>query len=130
MSLWAIGMPSSLPRSPPDICRASAALASASARSSVTRRNALRSGSPTSALLHVEGQRGFGFARQRRVHARDHSPENLGAWKDCPHLIGRKSEARPDQHYVEFSFVDRGSAHGAFLSFWRTAGTIAAASSL
>ena len=45
MSLWAIGMPSSRPRSVPDICRASAALASASARSSVTRRNALSCGS-------------------------------------------------------------------------------------
>jgi len=50
--------------------------------------------------------------RQRALH---HGPEDLGSRKDGPHLIGRKSKARPDQHGVEFSFVDRGSAHGAFL---------------
>ena len=63
-------------------------------------------------LLHVEGQRGLGFARQRRVHARDQALEDHGAGQEFLHLIGRQVEAGPLQNGVELGFVDRGRAHG------------------
>ena len=65
------------------------------------------SGSPTSLLLHLEGERGFGFARQGRVHPCEQPLDDLRAGQDRLHLLGRMGQAGAGQQDLELGFVDR-----------------------